>query len=87
MNDTFIFKGQYFALIFVPLFNILSGVCGELEGEGIVGASIQGDLFMWCHVEQLSSHCASTKRWQSFCSNNPVNKSEVINLCASKGME
>src|SRR6267142_2093621 len=39
-----------------PLFNILSGVCGELEGESIVGASIQGDLFTWCHVEPLSSH-------------------------------
>jgi hypothetical protein len=39
-----------------PLYNFLSGVCGELEGENIVGASIQGDHFTWCHVEPLSSH-------------------------------
>ena len=57
MNDTFIFKGACFSFIFCPPFNTFSGVCGELEGESIVGAFIQRhpDPFSWCHIEPLSS--------------------------------
>jgi hypothetical protein len=36
-------------------FDTLSGVCGKLEGEGIVGASVQHHHGSWCHVEHLPS--------------------------------
>jgi len=34
---------------------IFKSVCGKLEGEGIVGTSVQHHLYSWCHVEHLPS--------------------------------
>jgi len=58
---------------------IFKSVCGRLEGEDIVGASIQHSLYSWCHVEHLASepgiaavlpsqisplnNCVSVKKW------------------------
>jgi hypothetical protein len=54
-NGIFIFKSQCPVFFFFPFADIFSGICGRIEGEGIVGAPIQGRSCRWCRVAPLPS--------------------------------
>ena len=54
INKIFIFKSQCLSFLFFPLADLFSGICGKLESERIVGASIRGSC-KWCYVGPLPS--------------------------------
>jgi len=79
-NETLIFKSKHLSFRLFFYFDIFSGVCGKLEGESIVGASIQHSFCSWCHVEHLASEpgIAAVRPNQSSPSNNCVSVKKWI---------
>ena len=59
-----------YTILILP-FDVFSGICGKLESEVIVGASLQRHLYSWCHVVLLPG-MAVDRRDQSSPSNNCV---------------
>jgi len=64
-----------YTILILP-FDVFSGVCGQLESEVIVGASLQRHLYSWCHVvlqpgmavdrrdqSNPSYNCVSVEKW------------------------
>lgn len=65
---------------FLLYFDTFSGVCGRLEGEGIVRASVEHNPSSRCHVEHLASEpgMAMVRPNQSSPSNNCVSVDKWI---------
>jgi hypothetical protein len=55
-KEAIIFKGSYLSVFIFSFPNILSDVCGKLEGENIIGSAIKNTPNLWCFVESSLSN-------------------------------